>query len=99
MDIASTVTVVARNKVRTLRALRNWSCEDLAREAGVSVNTIYQAEAMQVQRLPLRPRSVRKIAEGLGVDGEELAYLCLPVAWIPSSMWAMSARVVEQALK
>lgn len=51
--------------LRRLRRLKGWSLRDLAREAGVSVDTVLDLENRT--RIP-RPATMRKIAEALGVE-------------------------------
>ena len=55
--------------IRALREEQAWSLQDLAREAGVSVDTIIAAEH---GRRVLRPSSSRKIAAALGVTPRDL---------------------------
>ena len=50
--------------LRRLRRLKGWSLRDLAREAGVAVDTVLDLEHRA--RLP-RPSPMRKIAAALGV--------------------------------
>ncbi len=90
-----TISLKVTNKVRTLRVLRDWSADRLASEAGISVNTVYQAESMDEDRLPIRAHTVKKLAAALGVNGVELAYLCLPVAWVPASMMTISHETLQ----
>ena len=56
-------------KVRRLRELRALSQRELAARAGLSVTTVNRTEVGQ--RKPM-PRTVRKLAEALGVSPEEL---------------------------
>jgi transcriptional regulator with XRE-family HTH domain len=51
------------------RARRDWSQEDLAREAGVSPTTVAKLET---GRRATRARTLYKIATALGVDAAEL---------------------------
>jgi transcriptional regulator with XRE-family HTH domain len=51
--------------LRRLRRLKGWSLRDLAREAGVSVDTVLDLENRA--RVP-RPSTMRKIAGALGVE-------------------------------
>ena len=51
--------------LRRLRRLKGWSLRDLAREAGVSVDTVLDLENRT--RVP-RPSTMRKIAGALGVE-------------------------------
>jgi transcriptional regulator with XRE-family HTH domain len=50
--------------LRRLRRLKGWSLRDLAREAGVAVDTLLDLEHRA--RVP-RPSTMRKIAAALGV--------------------------------
>ena len=50
--------------LRRLRRLKGWSLRDLAREAGVAVDTVLDLEHRA--RLP-RPSTMRRIAAALGV--------------------------------
>ncbi len=51
------------------RARRDWSQEDLAREAGVSPTTVAKVEK---GRSGARARTLYKIATALGIDATEL---------------------------
>jgi transcriptional regulator with XRE-family HTH domain len=51
--------------LRRLRRLKGWSLRDLAREAGVAVDTVLDLEHRA--RLP-RPSTMRRIAAALGVQ-------------------------------
>jgi len=56
-------------KLRTLRERRFLSHRDLAKRAGVSPTTVLNLEAGRVEA---QRRTVRKLAEALGVDPAEL---------------------------
>jgi len=55
--------------VKELREEHGWSMRDLAREAGVSLDTV---QAMEHGSRPHRPSSVKKVADALGVSVREL---------------------------
>jgi transcriptional regulator with XRE-family HTH domain len=57
------------DRVIVERARRDWSQEDLAREAGVSPTTVAKLET---GRRATRARTLYKIATALGVDAAEL---------------------------
>jgi transcriptional regulator with XRE-family HTH domain len=57
-------------KLRRLRQERAWSIRDLAQRAGVSTETIYSLE--HGRREWAWPRTVRKLADALGVEPKEL---------------------------
>ncbi len=55
--------------LKRIRETRVLSRKDLARESDVDESTIYRAERGQTK---LRPSTVRKLAEALGVPPDEL---------------------------
>jgi transcriptional regulator with XRE-family HTH domain len=57
------------NNIRRLRELRALSQRELAALAGLSVTTVNRIETGQHKPMP---RTVRKLAEALGVTPEEL---------------------------
>jgi transcriptional regulator with XRE-family HTH domain len=57
------------NNIRRLRELRALSQRELAARANLSVTTVNQIETLK--RKPI-PRTVRRLAEALGVTPEEL---------------------------
>lgn len=61
---------VGDTKLRRLRRGRAWSIRKLARRAGVSTETIYSLD--HGQREWAWPRTIRRLAEALGVEPEEL---------------------------
>jgi transcriptional regulator with XRE-family HTH domain len=56
-------------KLRQLRRERAWSQRDLARESGVSQDTITRLETGQREA---QPRTVRRLADALNVEPREL---------------------------
>ena len=56
-------------RVKELREEHGWSMRDLAREAGVSLDTV---QAMEHGSRPHRPSSVKKVADALGVSVRDL---------------------------
>jgi len=56
-------------RVKELREEHGWSMRDLAREAGVSLDTV---QAMEHGSRPHRPSSVKRVADALGVSVREL---------------------------
>ena len=56
--------------LRRLRQERAWSIRELAQRADVSTETIYSLE--NGQRQWAWPRTVRKLADALGVEPKEL---------------------------
>ena len=52
-------------RVKELREEHGWSMRDLAKEAGVSLDTV---QAMEHGSRPHRPSSVKKVADALGVS-------------------------------
>jgi len=56
-------------RVKELREEHGWSMRDLAREAGVSLDTV---QAMEHGSRPHRPSSVKKVADALGVSVGDL---------------------------
>ena len=56
-------------RVKELREEQGWSMRDLAKEAGVSLDTV---QAMEHSSRPHRPSSVKKVADALGVSVGEL---------------------------
>jgi transcriptional regulator with XRE-family HTH domain len=58
-------------RIKQVRQRKVWGQAELARKAGVSVNTLYRIEAEQ--HVP-RPATIRKIAEALGVEPEVLVF-------------------------
>jgi DNA-binding XRE family transcriptional regulator len=61
---------VSNTKLRQLRQERAWSIRELSERAGVSTETIYSLE--HGRRAWAWPRTVRKLAEALGVEPREL---------------------------
>jgi transcriptional regulator with XRE-family HTH domain len=61
---------VSDTKLRRLRRERAWSIRELSERAGVSTETIYSLE--HGRREWAWPRTVRKLAEALGVEPKEL---------------------------
>ncbi len=55
--------------LRRLRETRALSRKDLAGKSGVDESTIYRAERGQTS---LRPSTIRKLAQALGVEPDEL---------------------------
>jgi transcriptional regulator with XRE-family HTH domain len=60
---------VKLTRLREKRLEQFWSLNDLAKLSGVSKATIVQIEAGRVDP---QPRTIRKLAEALGVKPEEL---------------------------
>ena len=56
-------------RIKAIRERKVWGQAELARAAGMSVNTLYRIEAGQ--HVP-RPATIRKLAQALGVPAEEL---------------------------
>jgi transcriptional regulator with XRE-family HTH domain len=56
-------------RVKELREEHGWSMRDLAKEAGVSLDTV---QAMEHGSRPHRPSSVKKVADALGVSVRDL---------------------------
>jgi transcriptional regulator with XRE-family HTH domain len=56
-------------RLRQLRRERAWSQRDLARQSGVSQDTITRLETGQREA---QPRTMRRLAEALGVEPREL---------------------------
>src|SRR5215212_3599892 len=56
-------------RVKELREEHGWSMRNLAREAGVSLDTV---QAMEHGSRPHRPSSVKRVADALGVSVGEL---------------------------
>jgi transcriptional regulator with XRE-family HTH domain len=56
-------------RLRKLRKEHAWSQRDLARESGVAQDTITRLETEQREA---QPRTVRRLAEALGVEPREL---------------------------
>jgi transcriptional regulator with XRE-family HTH domain len=56
-------------RLRKLRKEHAWSQRDLARESGVAQDTITRLETGQREA---QPRTVRRLAEALGVESREL---------------------------
>jgi len=56
-------------RVKELREEQGWSMRDLAKEAGVSLDTV---QAMEHGSRPHRPSSVKKVADALGVSVGEV---------------------------
>lgn len=61
---------ISGEKLREVRDRRLLSQRELAERAGLSPTTILKLEADRVEEP--HPRTVRKLAEGLGVDPAEL---------------------------
>jgi transcriptional regulator with XRE-family HTH domain len=59
---------ISAERLRTLRARRFWSQEELAERAGVSRATIYKAEG----GAGVAPKTGRALAQALGIPSEEL---------------------------
>jgi transcriptional regulator with XRE-family HTH domain len=57
-------------RIVSLRKQKNWRQQDLAEKLGVTPRQLIRWENDQVE---LNPKSVRRIAEALGVAAEELA--------------------------
>jgi transcriptional regulator with XRE-family HTH domain len=57
-------------KIRELRTGRGLSVRGLAREAGVSTETVYSLE--HSRRDFIWPRTAKKLAEALGVEAKDL---------------------------
>ncbi|MHB1004079.1 MAG: helix-turn-helix domain-containing protein [Chloroflexota bacterium] len=55
--------------IRTTRERKVLGQNELARKAGISINTLYRIEAGMHKP---RPATIRKIAEALGIPPEEL---------------------------
>ena len=56
-------------RVREFRLERGWSLKELASHAGVTEKTLIDLEH---ERHPARPKTVRKVADALGVSVREL---------------------------
>jgi transcriptional regulator with XRE-family HTH domain len=56
-------------RLRKFRKEQAWSQRDLARESGVAQDTISRLESGQREA---QPRTVRRLAEALGVEPREL---------------------------
>ena len=70
-------------RLREERQLRGWSQRDLARETGVNTDTISGIETGAHEP---RPSTLRKLAEGLGIEVRDLfAEPALPKASAPST--------------
>ena len=59
----------AGERIKAARARKVWGQAELAREAGISPNTLYRIE---VGGHEPRPATIRKIARVLGIDPAEL---------------------------
>ena len=57
-----------KEKVRTLRKMRGWSQEDLARELGVSLSTVQRWEKKGGAPTRLARRELRKFFHEAGID-------------------------------
>lgn len=57
-------------RLKQIRETRALSRKDLADKAGVNESTIYRSEQGETR---LRPSTIRKLAETLGVEPDELA--------------------------
>lgn len=58
------------DKVRNLRHARSYSLRELAELSGLRENTIWRIEAGQRKRS--HPKTIRKLAQALGVEPSEL---------------------------
>jgi transcriptional regulator with XRE-family HTH domain len=67
--IGTVMPRVDGEKLRTLREMRFLSHRDLAKRAGISPTTVLNLEAGRVEA---QRRTVRKLAQALGVDPAEL---------------------------
>jgi transcriptional regulator with XRE-family HTH domain len=69
----SKIVVMETNptKIKELRQARGLSVRGLAREAGVSTETVYSLE--HGRREFIWPRTARKLADALGVEPRDLA--------------------------
>lgn len=56
-------------KLRQVRRKHAWSQRDLARESGISQDTITRLETGQREA---QPRTLRRLADALGVEPKEL---------------------------
>lgn len=56
-------------RLQQIRETRALSRKDLADKAGVNESTIYRAERGETR---LRPSTIRKLAEALGIEPDEL---------------------------
>jgi transcriptional regulator with XRE-family HTH domain len=65
----TTVMEVDRVQLKELRLDRAYSAQDLANRAGVNYRTILRLEHGESEA---QPRTVRKLAEALGVEPREL---------------------------
>jgi transcriptional regulator with XRE-family HTH domain len=61
---------VDATKLRTIREARAYSLRELEEASGVSYNTIWFIEAGRRKRT--HPRTIRKLAQALGVEPTEL---------------------------
>lgn len=56
-------------RIKRVRERKSWGQAELARQAGISPNTLYRIEK---GTHPPRPVTVRKLAQALGVEPAEL---------------------------
>ena len=61
-------------RVRELRLEQGWSLKELASNAGVTEKTLIDLEH---ERHPARPKTVKKVADALGVSVRELKGMTL----------------------
>jgi transcriptional regulator with XRE-family HTH domain len=82
-------------RLREERQLRGWSQRDLARETGVNTDTISGIETGQHEP---RPSTLRKLAEGLGVEVRDLfAEPVLPKAEAPETGPSLLDKALDAA--
>jgi transcriptional regulator with XRE-family HTH domain len=62
------------DKIRQCRDLKGWTQEQLARNVGVSLNTVQRWESGRTQPSPLAMEKLQKVLEGV-LDGDQLRLL------------------------
>ena len=67
--------------IRALRVRRALSQQDLAREAGINVTTVFRLESGLTAQA--RPVTIRRLAEALGVSPEVLTSFQVPLLLEP----------------
>ena len=82
------------NKVKLIRIARGWTCEELARRAGVSKVTIHNLESEPRPYMASR-FIVEAVAEALALEPADLAYLMLPHEWVPEAMKELDSKMLQ----
>ncbi|MFC2059580.1 multiprotein-bridging factor 1 family protein [Chloroflexota bacterium] len=62
------------DKIRQCRDLKGWTQEQLARNVGVSLNTVQRWESGRTQPSPLAMEKLQEVLEGV-LDGDQLRLL------------------------